>query len=175
MPGWMPPAPPMMRHVVEMVPPALIQPLCDFAAAAVSHRHRAAFRRLDAYAGRRVAVVPRDMPFAFEIMIDPIAPRVRVCRAIALRAPAEAEIRAPLPVLIDLLEGRIDGDALFFSRELSISGDTELILAIRNAVDDAEIDLVSSVSDALGPFAGPFRLAVRTARAMAADIHRTVP
>jgi predicted lipid carrier protein YhbT len=175
-PGRLPlPPAPVTRLVADFLPPALLQPLCDFAIAAVGRRHRTAFQRLAPYAGRRVAVMPSDLPFAFEIVIDPTAPHVRCCRTTAARGRAEAEIKAPLGVLIDLLEGRIDGDALFFSRELTISGDTELIVAIRNAVDDAEIDLVSAVADALGPFAGPFRLAARTARAMAGGVPETAP
>lgn len=57
--------------------------------------------------------------------------------------------------LIDLVEGRVDGDALFFSRKLHISGDTEAVVALRNIVDGAEIDLVSDFASAFGMFSGP--------------------
>jgi predicted lipid carrier protein YhbT len=43
-------------------------------------------------------------------------------------------------VLVGMLDGSYDGDALFFSRDLVIEGDTSAVLALRNALDDAEID-----------------------------------
>ena len=38
-----------------------------------------------------------------------------------------------------LLDGTQDGDALFFNRVISISGRTEAVLALRNAIEDAEL------------------------------------
>jgi len=158
------PLPPaaLARILLDPLPPALLQPPCDFITAAIVRRHRSAFERLAPYAGRRIAVVPSDLPLAFMLTIDPVAPRLRPCRKTGI-GRAEAEIRARLPVLIELLEGRIDGDALFFSRDLAISGDTELVVAMRNAIDDAEIDLVEAVAGALGPLAGAIRLLARAA------------
>jgi len=41
--------------------------------------------------------------------------------------------------MIELLEGRADGDALFFSRTLTVEGDMEAVVALRNAIDGSEI------------------------------------
>ena len=51
-----------------------------------------------------------------------------------------------LHLLLGLLDGTQDGDALFFNRVISISGRTEAVLALRNAIEDAEL----SPSDLLG-------------------------
>ena len=72
--------------------------------------------------------------------------------------------------LIALLEGRIDGDALFFSRELSIEGDTEAVVALRNAVDSAEVDVLGDVMAALGPLAPFTRRALGLAAAAFARV-----
>ena len=40
---------------------------------------------------------------------------------------------------MSLLDGTLDGDALFFSRIISISGRTEAVLALRNTIEDAEL------------------------------------
>jgi predicted lipid carrier protein YhbT len=64
--------------------------------------------------------------------------------------------------LIDLLEGKTDGDALFFSRELDISGDMEKVVAFRNAIENAQIDVYEDVvsffepakQTAMGAFVG---------------------
>ena len=59
-----------------------------------------------------------------------------------------------LSALTALLQGHIDGDALFFSRSLTISGNTEAVLALRNAVDASEVDLNEEIKAAAGPLAG---------------------
>jgi len=51
------------------------------------------------------------------------------------------------------VHGTWDGDALFFSRDLMIEGDTSAALALRNAIDDAELDLSVEIAGLGGPFA----------------------
>ena len=51
-----------------------------------------------------------------------------------------------------MIHGTLDGDALFFSRDITIEGNTDAILALRNAIDAAEIDLPGEVADLFGPF-----------------------
>jgi ubiquinone biosynthesis protein UbiJ len=65
----------------------------------------------------------------------------------------DVTIRGSLSTLIALLEGRVDGDALFFSRDLAVEGDTEALLALRNAVDGEGIDLLRDFAMCLGPLA----------------------
>ena len=50
-----------------------------------------------------------------------------------------------------MAEGRLDGAALFFSRTLSIEGDMEATLALRNALDDARLDFGTLLLGCLGP------------------------
>ena len=52
-----------------------------------------------------------------------------------------------------LVDGSYDGDALFFSRDLVVEGDVEAVLALRNAIDDAGIDLVADTAALFGPLA----------------------
>ena len=67
----------------------------------------------------------------------------------------DARIAGPIAALVGLVHGAYDGDALFFSRDLVVEGDVEAVLALRNALDDAEIDLVEEAAAALGPLASP--------------------
>lgn len=72
-----------------------------------------------------------------------------------------------LVLLLALLEGQIDGDAVFFSRSLTITGDMEAMLALRNALDDCNIDLPADIARMSGPFAPLVRRAAAEIRTRA--------
>jgi predicted lipid carrier protein YhbT len=79
----------------------------------------------------------------------PAAQRIRVSRRRA--APAhDAAIRGDLAAFLAMLHGAEDGDALFFSGALEVSGDTSAVLALRNALDDAELDLTEELAAITG-------------------------
>ena len=56
-----------------------------------------------------------------------------------------------------MLEGRIDGDMMFFARDILISGDTSVIVALRNTLDREEINLLDDIASLGGPFARPVK------------------
>lgn len=99
--------------------------------------------RLGAYGGRSFAIDPVDCPFVFLVKPEETASGrcldLNVVRR-GLVQKYDARIAAPLVVLIGMIDGTYDGDALFFSRDLSIEGDTEAVLALRNAIENAELD-----------------------------------
>jgi predicted lipid carrier protein YhbT len=128
----------------------------------VQRRHPDVFERLAALEDPVYLVDPVDLPFAFVLRPDPLAPSLRATRTPEAET-VTATVRGPLLALIDLLEGRIDGDALFFTRTLVIEGDTEAVVALRNAVDGAEISVLDDVLALLGPFSGPARRLARRA------------
>lgn len=152
---------------IRPLPAVLLQPALDAAMAAFHRRHPDVFERLSGLDHPVFLIDPVDLPLVFILRPDPRAPRLSAARH-AESASVDAVIRGPLLRLIDLLEGRIDGDALFFSRELTIEGDTEAVVALRNAVDGAEIDLVGDVLSRLGPLARPARRAAGLATALLA-------
>lgn len=137
----------------------------------VTDSHPGLLRRLGPYAQRTVLIDPTDLPFAF--WLDPEAgPRISAHRR--RRAPAaDARIAGPVAALIGMLHGRFDGDALFFSRDLTIEGDTEAVLALRNALDDAELDLSEELIRLSGP-AGALlrRLLAGVERVSGLPLHR---
>lgn len=113
--------------------------------------------RLRQLADRAILIDPTDVPFSAVLRLGTQPPALYVGRDGDPAPAVAATIRAPLPCLIDLLTGRADGDALFFSRDLTIEGDTEAILTLRNAVDGAGIDVLEALLSALGPLSGPAR------------------
>lgn len=64
----------------------------------------------------------------------------------------DVAIHGASDAFLALLEGRADGDALFFSRDLRVEGDTEALLILRNALDSERIDLRETFFSLFGPF-----------------------
>ena len=149
------------------LPPMALQPALALAVRIVKRRHPGLFDRLKGVGAPSFLIDPIDLPFVFLLETDPERPRlVALSEADGALQAASATIRGPLMTLIDLAEGRLDGDALFFSRDLAVEGDTEAVVALRNAIDDAEIDLTADLASLLGPLAGPARLAINGAAAL---------
>lgn len=69
-----------------------------------------------------------------------------------------------------MIEGRVDGNALLFLRELIIEDDTEAVLVLRNAVDGADIDIVEGLTSITADFSKPAKAFVHTAQCLYARI-----
>jgi predicted lipid carrier protein YhbT len=138
------------------LPPVLLQPFLNLAMDVMRRRHGSLFERLAGLDQAVFVIDPVDLPFVFDLRPGLERPRLTARNRTALME-ATASIRGPLLTLIELLEGRIDGDALFFSRDLKVEGDTEAVVALRNAVDSVEIDLMTDLSSLFGPLASPVR------------------
>ena len=147
------------------LPATLLQPVLALAVRAIQRRHPDIFERLADLDTPVFLVDPVDLPFRFLLVPDPERPSLRAVEEDDDVEPT-ATIRGSLLTLIDLLEGRIDGDALFFSRDLVIEGDTEAVVALRNAVDGAEVDVAADVLSVLGPLSVPAGLALAAARTL---------
>ncbi len=131
-------------------PLALLRPVFQQLIAGMLDRHGQMFERLGEYGETTFLIDPVDMPVVFLLKPHPLRPRLTPHgRDEALAW--EAAIRGPLSKFITMVQGEEDGDALFFSREIVIEGDTEAVLALRNAFDDADIDLVEEIEAMLGP------------------------
>lgn len=144
--------------------------LLSAAAAGIVDRHPNLVDRLDGYLDARVLIDPAELPVVFLVALNGGRPAVSLHWNAAPPACA-ATISGRLPDLIGMFDGEADGDALFFSRAISIAGDTSTILALRNALDSEEIDLVRELTAALGPLADPARRAAGFALKRMTDIH----
>lgn len=140
--------------------------------AAVVDRHPRIFDRLGDFAGKRFGIDPTDMPFAIELRPRAEAPRISVVRQLAPNG-LDARIAGPLAALVGLVGGTLDGDALFFSRDLVIEGDVAAVVALRNAIDDAGIDLVAVAASLFGPLRAPAELIARAAVGRLSPVSRS--
>ena len=97
-----------------------------------------------AHAGKRFLIDPTDLPFVLVLTPLPERPLLTAHRRHERPAHAAA-IAGTFFNLLDMIDGSLDGDALFFSRDLQVSGDTEAVVALRNALDDFEGSALDSV------------------------------
>ncbi|MBS0385394.1 MAG: SCP2 sterol-binding domain-containing protein [Proteobacteria bacterium] len=148
-----PPAPPLF----------LLQPLLARIARAVARRHPEMFARLGIHQTSRFVIEPIGLPFV--LYLQP-APRNPILRALPrhARPVCEARIAAPFLQLLRMIDGEADGDAVFFARDLVVSGDTEAVVSLRNAIDDLDGSLAASVAGVFGP-PGKLALALLSRRA----------
>ncbi|WP_439624737.1 ubiquinone anaerobic biosynthesis accessory factor UbiT [Shinella sp.] len=147
----------LLAKPVDVAPLWLVERLARLIFSGVLKAHPDLFERLGTYRQARYCFSPTDLPLHFTVV--PAAQALMVSRGQPPQADARVEV--PLLLLLGLLEGRCDADALFFSRELSVTGDIEAMLALRNALDDSAIDLPCE----LGRLAGPLSsLVAGTAR-----------
>lgn len=141
--------PPALADPLGVIPVFMIERAARLAFTRVLKAHPGLFERLGDYRQKRYGFVPDDLPIGF--LVEPSRLSLTVMRK-PKRPDADAAVQGPLFLLLALLEGRCDADALFFSRDLTVTGDMEAMLALRNALDDSGIDLPRD----LGAFAGPF-------------------
>ncbi|MDA3888136.1 MAG: SCP2 sterol-binding domain-containing protein [Allgaiera sp.] len=127
-----------------------VQPLLSRVARRIAARHPSLFARLGPHQTTDFLVDPVELPFALHLRPDPQALLFRaVPRDSAPRAGAV--IRGPFLLLLELIDAEEDGDAAFFSRDLEISGDTEAVVRLRNALDDVDGSIAEETADMFGP------------------------
>lgn len=143
--------------VSKLVPQTLVQSFVNAVTRAVHRRYPDLHGRMRDSGDFSFLIDPVDFPFRFLLQFDEDAPRISVLDAADEATQADAAIRGRVSDLVGVLQGKADGDALFFSRNLVVEGNMEATLALRNAIENAEIDL----SSMLGPFGAAARAGTR--------------
>lgn len=155
-----------VRLAIDAVPVAVVQRVVEAVFRQAMRQHPGLFDRLGAEADKRFGFTPTDLDLSF--VVHPAGRSIAVHRKASVPA-ADATATGPLLTLLALLEGRIDGDAVFFARGLGVAGDMEAMLALRNALDDSAIDLPSELGALAGPFSPLVAGAARHIRARALE------
>lgn len=155
--------------VQRLLPPPplfLIQPLLGRIVRQVAQKHPELFERLGPHQQTRYLVDPTNMPFVLYLVPDPERLVFRACQR--SEQPAhDARIAASLFDLLRLVDSGDDGDAMFFSRDLDISGNTEAVVSLRNALDNIDGSIATAAADTLGP---PGRLALDLLRRLSGHV-----
>ncbi|WP_028714705.1 SCP2 domain-containing protein [Paracoccus sp. J55] len=130
------PPPPLARRALGLALTAFLR--------RIAARRPAILSRLGPHGRARFLLDVSDGPFL--LLMEPEARRLAAHSRRAPEPAHDAAIRGGLAAFLAMLHGAEDGDALFFSGELQISGDTSAVLALRNALDDAELDLTEELA-----------------------------
>jgi len=72
-------------------------------------------------------------------------------RADDARTPPDIHIRSSLQHFLQLANREVDSDTLFFARQLSLEGNTEDGLLLKNFLDALEFDLPAHLQAVFGP------------------------
>ena len=156
---------PLARGLMRLMPPSVLARAVAALVRKMEHRHPRLFRNLARLQPAVVHIEPLDVPHRFALKIGVESPSVEVLGS-SESTPPDACIKGRLDALLNLLEGRIDGDRLFFTRDILISGNTSVIVALRNTLDREEINLLDAIASLGGPFARPVSRAVLLAGAV---------
>jgi predicted lipid carrier protein YhbT len=126
------------------------------------------FNRLEGHHHKWFLIDPVNLPFALCLRPDPIHPVLKACRRHSI-PKSDGRISGSFLTLLGMIDGRYDGDALFFTRDLCVEGDTEAVVCLRNALDDVD----GSIADDVAAFFGvPGRRFLKIARKVSAHVHR---
>lgn len=173
------------RHVVDFNPGSALglslsllpRRVAELGAQALIHRlnflHPGLRERLTEAEGKSFALALSDMPFNALLQIRQ-GRLTLVLRSKHSPLVADVKIHGVSETYLALLEGRADGDALFFSRDLRVEGDMEALLILRNALDNERIDIRDTVFSVFGPFSGIVSRAARPVEALGMRFARDV-
>lgn len=151
--------------LLRFLPLPLLQPILSLIGTQVARGQPDIFLRLGPHAEKTFIIDPTDLPFVLLLKPRPEAPDLSASRR--TEAPrSHARIAGTFLNLFRLVDGSLDGDALFFSRELRVTGDTEAVVALRNALDDIDGGLVQAVAASFGPLSGLAAMTVSHLRSL---------
>jgi len=152
-PGWL----------LAGVPLALLQPILTHIATHVARSRPELFARLGPHTDKLFLIDPIDFPFVLVLRPDAARPYLKASRRYE-RPRHDAAIAGTFLNLLGMMDGSLDGDALFFSRDLRVTGDTEAVVALRNALDDVEGSALDTIVSAFGPLSVPLQIALSSWR-----------
>jgi predicted lipid carrier protein YhbT len=150
------------RGFSRLLPPLplfVIQPLLGHIVSTIAQRHPELIARLGDNCKKSFLIDPNNLPFFLLLQPDPDRPRLKAY-ARGQNVEHDVHISGTLLILLRMIDGQSDSDALFFNRELTVTGDTEAVVALRNALDNLDATLADDVAACFGPLSRPVRAVI---------------
>ena len=138
-----------LAFVFAPLPLPLVNLVLDRLIQVISQKRPEVFYRIEGHHHKTFLIDATNIPFVMCLHPDPRNPKLTAVRR--RNAPeVSAKITGSFLTLLGMVDGRYDGDALFFTRNLCVQGDTEAVVCLRNALDDVE----GSIADDVAAFFG---------------------
>jgi len=137
------------RLLLAPLPLFIMRPLLQRMVRRIARQRPELFARIGVHTKKLFLIDPLNLPFVFLLQPDAVRPRLRAVRRDDPVA-ADARIAGTFLTLLDMVDGRLDGDALFFSRDLVVEGDTEAVVCLRNALDDLDGSIADDIAACFG-------------------------
>jgi len=137
------------RLLLAPLPLYLIQPLLQLIVTRVVRQRPELFARIGTHTQKKFLIDPLNLPFVFLLEPDPVRPQLRARRR-SDPVAYDARIAGTFLTFLDMVDARLDGDALFFTRNLVIEGDTDAVVCLRNALDDLEGSIADDIAAIFG-------------------------
>ncbi len=152
---------PLSKAMLAVTPSAALAHVVEVVWGRLQRRHPKLIKNLERLDPALVYLDPTDIPHSFALTLGTSVSFYVVSEAEKKAREPDAQVAGKLESLINMLEGREDGDSLFFSRDIQINGKTEVIVGLRNTLDREEMDLMDEVLSLCGPFAKPVGVATQ--------------
>ena len=154
------------RWALPLPPPPLflLQPLLAHVVKKIAAQYPEILERLGPHQRSTYVIDAGGLPFALVLRPEPENLTFRAVSRDDLPAH-DARIAGKFFDLLRLVDCGEDGDAMFFSRTLDISGDVDAVVTLRNALDNVDGSIAESVAGMFGP---PGRFALDALRRIAA-------
>ena len=140
----------LLPMAIRPIPPIVVQPILSRMMRKIVRDKPSLFDRIGTHQHKGFLIDPRNMGFVLLLRPDPRQACLKIYRRKHV-PDYDAKISGSFLTLFRLFDGQEDGDALFFTRELSIEGDTEAIVCLRNAIDDQEENVTDYIAKSFGP------------------------
>jgi predicted lipid carrier protein YhbT len=127
-----------------------LQPILARIVRRIASRYPEVLDRLGPHKQTRFVIDPVDLPFALYLRPDPDALDLRAIPRGDM-PEHDAKIAGKVFRLLRLIDCDEDGDAMFFSRDLDVTGDIEAVVTLRNALDDVDGSIAGTVAGMFGP------------------------
>ncbi len=145
-----------LSRFLPPLPLFALSPLLSHVVNFIAKKHPELFSRLGESTKKTFLINPTNLPFFLILQPDPNNPRLKAYNR-GSEIKHDVYISGSFATLLKMIDSQSDSDALFFNREIMVTGDSEAMVALRNALDDMEGTLVDDVASSLGPFSKPVR------------------
>jgi len=137
------------RYILRPLPLFILRPFTRRVVLHIARKFPELFSRLGPGAQKSFLIDPVNMPFVFLLKPDPKVPWMSAYRH-EEGLEYDAKIAGSFLNLLRMVDGQRDGDALFFTRDLKVEGDTEAVVCLRNALDDVEGSVAAEIASLYG-------------------------